>query len=88
MSAIFDSAHARIALWEMRELPRGWDSYDACQIDDSAIRKALDLLNYLPGHWDAVPVSDGSVLLEQHRGGFDVEIRVAVQQLQSERRGK
>jgi hypothetical protein len=73
---ISDNVRARAALWHMRHLERGWDSYDACTIADSAIQKALALLNFLPGEWQAVPVSDGSVQLEQHCDGLDVEISI------------
>jgi hypothetical protein len=59
----------------MRDLPRGWDSYDACAIDERAINTALVLVQSLPGEWSAVPVSDGSVQLERHLMGVDIEIR-------------
>lgn len=70
----FDNVLARAAIWQMRHLPRGWDSYDACQISETAIQAALRLLEVLPGCWHAVPVSDGSVQLEQHSDGVDIEI--------------
>lgn len=73
---ISDNVRARATLWQMRHLERGWDSYDARTIDGGAIQKALALLNYLPGEWQAVPVSDGSVQLEQHCDGLDVEISI------------
>lgn len=78
MSAVFDNKQAVMALWQMQFLERGWDSYDACTIDERAIKKALELLKVLPGYWDAVPVNDGTVQLEQHRDGFDIEVSVAV----------
>jgi hypothetical protein len=61
----------------MCDLPEGWNSYGAPVISRAAIHHAQWLLGRLPGNWQAVPCSDGSVQLEQHEGGIDVEIRVS-----------
>ena len=65
-------------LAEMRHLFPNWDSYGAKMIDRAAIAKAQELLPTLPpGEWWAVPCSDGSVQLELHAGGFDIEIHIS-----------
>jgi hypothetical protein len=59
-------------------LARGWDSYDARPV---ARRSAQSALTFLARFVEAttappavVPLSDGGVQLEWHRGGLDVEI--------------
>jgi hypothetical protein len=64
-------------LAEMRRLEPNWDSYGAPVIDRAAIRQAQELLPRLPGAWEAVPCVDGSVQLEQHEGGLDIEIVIS-----------
>jgi len=65
-------------LAEMRHLFPNWDSYGAKMIDRAAIAKAQELLpTLLRGDWWAVPCNDGSVQLELHEGGFDIEIHVS-----------
>lgn len=72
------SERAMRQLAEMRHLLPNWDSYGASMIDRAAIAKAQELLpTLLPGPWQAVPCSDGSVQLEFHAGGFDIEIHVS-----------
>src|SRR5262245_45803740 len=58
-------------------LARGWDSYDARPV---ARRSAQNALTFLARFVEAttappavVPLSDGGVQLEWHRGGLDVE---------------
>ena len=74
----FDNPRARTQLLEISNLPAGWDSYSAKPIDRAAIYEARSLLDVLPGgDWTAVPMADGSVQLERHRDGFDIEIHVS-----------
>jgi hypothetical protein len=83
-----DNTKARTALWQMRHLENNWDSYGAEPVDGRAINKALDILETLPGLWDAVPCVDGGVQLEQHRDGFDIEIEIRAVPNQSQSRGR
>lgn len=76
---ISDNVRARAALWLMRQMEPGWDSYDAKTINPMALEKALVLLQCLPGEWMAVPCSDGGVHLEQHLNGVSVEVRISPQ---------
>lgn len=62
---------------EMRKLGPNWDSYGALPIDPKCIQKAIDLIYVLPGKWEPIPCSDGSVQLEQHVGGFDLELMIS-----------
>ena len=69
-------------LKELLELPEGWDSYDASIITDEAIAGAADVLERLQlpmetPQPDVVPGSSGSVQLEWHRSGADVEIHIS-----------
>lgn len=66
-------------LASFRHLAIGWDSYGAKMIDREAIAAAQQLvLRGLPaGDWQAVPGPDGSVQLELHEGGIDIEICVS-----------
>lgn len=66
-------------LASFRHLPLGWNSYGAPMIDRVAISAAQQLLlRGLPaGNWQAVPCPDGSVQLELHEGGIDIEISVS-----------
>lgn len=63
----------------MRHLPANWDSYGACMIDRGAINKAQEILAALLNReqWVAVPCHDGSVQLELHADGYDIEITVS-----------
>lgn len=73
----WDNRTARASLWQMRHLEANWDSYGAVPIDGEAIKKALAMLDILQGPWSAVPCSDGSVQLEQHSDGFDIEVQIS-----------
>lgn len=64
-------------LAEMRHLPPGWDSYGAPMINRGAIAEAQSLFGLLLGNWCVVPCPDGSVQIERHQGGYDVEIRIS-----------
>jgi hypothetical protein len=68
----------------LRDLKANWDSYGALPIDERCIQKAYQLWKELDGGWQAVPCSDGSVQLEQHSGGFDIEIQIRAAQQHSE----
>jgi len=65
------------SLRQMAHLEKGWDSYGARPIDQRAIDRAVLMLDSLQGNWQAVPCSDGSVQLELHEGGFDIEITIS-----------
>ncbi len=60
----------------LRDLKANWDSYGAASLDERVIQKAYELWRQLVGHWDVVPGSDGSIQLEQHRDGFDIEVLI------------
>ena len=60
----------------LRGLKANWDSYGGAPIDERCIQKAYELWRQLAGRWDVVPHSDGTVGLEQHADGFDIEIDV------------
>lgn len=60
----------------LRGLKVNWDSYGAPPIDDRCIQRAYEIWRELSGPWQVVPCSDGSVQLEQHSRGFDIEILV------------
>lgn len=77
MSAVFPNPRARAALFNMRRMEANWDSYGAKPIDENCIQKALNMLEILHGEWFAVPVNDGSVQLEQHCNGFDLELLIS-----------
>lgn len=65
-----------VALREMRKLGPNWDSYGAPRIEPRAIDQAILMLDSLSGNWQAVPCSDGSVQLEKHDNGFEIEILI------------
>lgn len=68
---------ARVALDNMKRLDPNWDSYGAEPICNACIEKAKRMLDILQGDWTAVPCNDGSVQLEQHTDGFDIEIVIS-----------
>ena len=80
MTAEHDKALAEIEA--LRNLGPSWDSYGAPPINRAAINKAVDLKRGLSGRWSVVPCSDGGVQLEQHDGGFDIEITIRAAQPQ------
>jgi hypothetical protein len=59
-------------------LPRGWDTYDALPISHRSAEGALTFLATVIDPDSAppavVPLADGGVQVEWHRGGLDVEI--------------
>jgi hypothetical protein len=70
----------RSILDELGELPINWDSYGAKQISPVLINTAKDILHQLAPH-DApapsvVPTVDGSVQIEWHTRGIDLEVRL------------
>ena len=67
---------------KLLELPEGWDSYGAGVISDEAISGAAEVLAKLKLPSEAprpnvVPGSSGSVQLEWHGCGVDVEIHIS-----------
>ena len=67
---------------ELLQLPEDWDSYGASLITDEAIAGAAEVLVGLhppleAPQPDVVPGSSGSVQLEWHRSGADVEIHIS-----------
>lgn len=62
---------------KLRELKEGWDSYGGKPIDPACIAKAKDLYFQMYGDWSVVPCSDGSVQLEQHKDGLDIEVLIS-----------
>lgn len=58
------------------QLKPNWDSYGAVVPNPRAVAKANQFYLRLPGSWDVVPGADGSVQLEQHCDGFDIELTV------------
>lgn len=62
---------------DMLKLETNWDSYGALPVDPKCVEKAKEIIfKGLGGRWDAVPGNDGSVQLEQHCDGFDIEIHI------------
>lgn len=60
-------------------LTKDWDSYGGEPIDPETVDKAVDvalaLAHQFPAHPPSlVPCSDGSVQVEWHTGGWDVEL--------------
>lgn len=56
-------------LSSLRDLRKGWDSYDGEPITDAAIRTAE--------HVYFVPLSDGGIQIELHASGRDIEVEIA-----------
>jgi hypothetical protein len=61
----------------LANLKPNWDSYGAVVPDPRAVAKAKELFWKLPGLWTVVPCADGSVQLEQHCDGFDIEMQIS-----------
>jgi len=59
-------------------LARGWDTYDAAPVSERIVQRALGfLLRFLEPSSPppaVVPLSDGGVQMEWHRGGLDIEV--------------
>ena len=64
------------AFKSLLDLEPNWDSYGAKRIQLACVQKAYEIWKQLAGTWLPVPHSDGTVGLEQHTGGFDIEIDV------------
>ena len=66
---------------ELLALKPNWDSYGAVEIDPLCLYKAQliehELRPVFAFPFTFVPCSDGSVQLEQHAEGFDIEIHIA-----------
>lgn len=67
---------------EIRKLAAIWDSYGAQPIDPRVIECAEEWVRWLGGsrHWQIVPCSDGSIHLERHADGFDLEFSIRLAQ--------
>ncbi len=67
-------------LQRLAELPRGWDSYGAEPLSARAAERCITwVFGALPDELAApsvVPMRDGGVQLEWHRGGVDFEIAI------------
>lgn len=57
-----------VDLSSLRELGKGWDSYDGNPITERALRTA--------GALCFVPCANGGIQVELHAGGVDVEIEI------------
>lgn len=66
-------------IMELEQLPDNWDGYGASPPTDDVIEQALEVGMYLPIDrcWSVVPGSDGSIQIETHSHGFDIEINIA-----------
>jgi hypothetical protein len=66
--------------WQaLSRLKDNWDSYGAKPLDNAVIEKARDVWRRVMRYgerWDAVPGSDGSIQLEFHADGWDIEIHI------------
>jgi hypothetical protein len=63
---------------ELCNLEANWDSYGAKPIDREVVGEAIALYLKLPyADWTPVPGSDGSVQLERHADGYDIEVYIA-----------
>lgn len=71
---------ARSRLNELGKLAPGWDSYGAKVIASSARAAAIDVLRQITTRKtpppSIVPTSDGSIQIEWHTRGIDLELRV------------
>ena len=68
------------AFQSLLDLQPNWDSYGAKRINRECVQKAYEIWKQLAGTWLPFPHSDGTVGLEQHQGGFDIEIDVDLSQ--------
>jgi hypothetical protein len=66
--------------WQaLGRLKDNWDSYGAKPMDKDVIAKAREMWNRAMQYgerWHAVPGSDGSIQLERHEDGCDIEITI------------
>ena len=63
---------------EFLNLKTGWDGYDGSPINAKAIAKAKEIVDIMPGNWQAVPCPSSGVQIEQHDNGYDIEIYIGV----------
>lgn len=67
--------------WQaLGRLKDNWDSYGATPLNKEVIEKARDVWNRVMVYgerWQAVPASDGSIQLERHEDGWDIEIHIS-----------
>ncbi len=72
--------HALERACELQQLPRGWNSYGADPVSDTAFRQTIEFLTAYVVRGIAgpvlVPTVRGGVQLEWHRRGVDIEIEV------------
>lgn len=63
-------------LKEFEKLKENWDSYGGKPISKKCLKKANEILKLFPvTEWyDIVPCGDGSVQIERHADGLDIEI--------------
>jgi hypothetical protein len=70
----------RVALEELRDLRKNWDSYGAEPVSPAMIGAAYELLQQIaPAKVpmpSIVPTSNGSVQIEWHTRGIDLEVRL------------
>jgi hypothetical protein len=71
---------ARAKLNQLRTLPPNWNSYGATRVAPVATEAAYKLLQEMTTHATPypaiVPTSDGSIQLEWHTRGVDLELRI------------
>lgn len=75
------AARLQVKAAELRMLPDGWDGEDSAPPDWHALERAVELAlvvaPFFPTYEPAlVPCSDGSVQVEWHADGFNVEMWV------------
>ena len=67
--------------WQaLGRLKENWDSYGAKPLDKEVIAKARDTWRRVMQYgerWQAVPSSDGSIQLERHEDGWDIEVTIS-----------
>jgi hypothetical protein len=63
---------------EFLKLKSGWDSYDGKPISQRCAREAISLIERLGDGWWPVPCPDGSIQIERHDDGLDIEISISV----------
>lgn len=63
---------------ELKALPEGWDSYGGSRIDGETVDRAIEIALALAPQFSIepslVPGSDGTVQVEWHADGFNVEV--------------
>jgi hypothetical protein len=73
-----------LKLCELATLPENWDSYGAGRIDPICVVAAIGLVTSVVQENFALPIATptnrGTVLLEWHRNGVDLEVEVFSQQ--------